>query len=95
MSTENKSMWQSDFAQYWLRIIGALACVKMATVFIKEAQELLTANMQARNPELNDEDIPTVGVYRDNGSAAPENWPDQDDVPVLATEEEGHDATED
>ena len=57
----------SQTAQYWLRILGALALMKMATSLVKDAEKLISSTMKSRDPELADEiDNVRIVEYEDD-----------------------------
>lgn len=61
-----KDIDASATAQYWFRILGALALIKLASTLVRDAERLISSNMKARNPEIaEDLEVPAVGVYRD------------------------------
>lgn len=74
----------SEHMQYWLKILGALALIKMASTLVRDAEKLITANMKSRNPELAaDLDVPEVGLQSDGYA----EWPDPLDEPQRVQEE--------
>lgn len=81
--------------EYWLRILGALALIKVASTLVRDAEKLITANVKARNPEIAD-DIDSsarsmdLAQYQDRQDGAPDVMAEADPtVPSV----DGTDAT--
>lgn len=45
----------TETMKYWVRILGAITLIKMATTLVRDAERLITANVKARNPEIIEE----------------------------------------
>lgn len=60
----------SGFAQYWMRILGALALIKVASSLVKDAEKLITSNVKTSHPEVAEAiDGATVDLTEDETDA--------------------------
>lgn len=70
----------NDRMEYWLKILGALALIKLASGLVKDAEKLIKTNMEARDPE--------IAVAADEHQV---EWPDDVDLggidPIAAEQE--------
>lgn len=54
-------------AQYWLRILGALALIKAASSLVKSAEKLISSTIKAQHPEIVDAmESPAIVEYEED-----------------------------